>query len=145
MSAHLVARIIVAGILLASGLAKLAFRYSAKFFLGPIAYYCITVLEILAGLMVLTRGWRVAAWFAVALALGGILVVLTGVDAKCGCFGSRILSQDLHLVVSGVLGLSGIVSLAKQKLRDRERGRDAARGGAGDPGHLSAARSGAKR
>lgn len=119
------ALLVMAGIMLGTGTAKLVHWHALSSGWQPWAYGWIAMSELVAAVVAFTALARWSACFALALSLGGGVLALAGED-PCGCAGPWLTKQSSHMLLAGTLGLSAVVvlrshgHLSQQDSRRRE-------------------------
>ncbi len=100
---------VMATILMVTGVAKIM-EGKPMASAWEVALKVLAALEVVAALLALSVWVQWSARFAVALALGGMVMIVLGVK-NCGCMGPWMTQQSSHMLLAGVLGLSGVLVL----------------------------------
>ena len=108
----LVAKLVMVGILVFSGGAKLQGDVGPGALLPEGMAVVLGALELVAALLIAAGRWARALVLAVlALAVGGAFLALIYPDTPCGCYGAVVLSPPIRLALSATLGMSAILML----------------------------------
>lgn len=115
-----------------SGVTKLFGGVTSDALLSPLASSALACAECLVAVCIAIGAFtRPCAWFAVALALGGVVLALFFPRVKCGCFGPVLLDPRHRLALAATLGVCAVLLLESD--RDRVKlHRDSSHGRKGE-------------